>query len=235
MSKVFRKERGSSINKASKFSFLWYTLGEIFLIVVGIILAVQINEWIQGKKQQREQQFLLEKVHVEFEKNLLFANIVDSINTLYVAECDMIIDLFPIDTKSPDLLALSSSLNRISTRIPYRPTAKSIDVLFDSQSFKHLSDEDLEVALLNWNSNIDSYYAQESNVIKQLDQDFASFMSKHFAWRPVDLNDPRTDLKVLETFAFENKVKDRRAKLNALVGSIKARIEEIELILELTD
>ena len=54
MIKFFRKIRQKllSENKVSKY-FL-YAIGEIFLVVIGILIALQINNWNQYKKQEKK-------------------------------------------------------------------------------------------------------------------------------------------------------------------------------------
>lgn len=235
MPKVFRKSRMEKIERKKYRKYFLYAIGEVILIILGIILAVQINLWIEGKKDQRQIDFLIEKVHHEFESNKKFVKIVDSINSLFVEECDKIMRLFPIDLQSVNLDELSQSLDIISNRIPYRPSQNSIKTLMSSPAFNTLNNEKLERVLLDWNGSIESYFAQESNVFGHLNNEFAPFMNNNFSWRPADLSDPRTDLSVLKTIAFENRIKVRRAKLNALVGSLKARAEEIEEILALTE
>ena len=52
MIKFFRKirQRLLSENKFSK--YLFYAIGEIVLVVIGILIALQINNWNENRKQQ---------------------------------------------------------------------------------------------------------------------------------------------------------------------------------------
>ncbi|QXD26434.1 hypothetical protein F7C95_08530 [Opitutia bacterium ISCC 51] len=34
--------------------YLLYAIGEIFLVVVGILIALQINNWNEGRKQEQQ-------------------------------------------------------------------------------------------------------------------------------------------------------------------------------------
>ena len=54
MIKFFRKIRQNMIkeNKASK--YLLYAIGEIVLVVKGILIALQINNWNEDKKNEKE-------------------------------------------------------------------------------------------------------------------------------------------------------------------------------------
>ena len=48
--KLFRKIRHKLILDNKKIQYLKYALGEIILVVIGILIALQINNWNQSKK-----------------------------------------------------------------------------------------------------------------------------------------------------------------------------------------
>ncbi|MGB5357241.1 MAG: DUF6090 family protein [Eudoraea sp.] len=52
MIKFFRRirQRLLSQNKFSK--YLLYAIGEILLVVIGILIALQVNDWNEGRKQR---------------------------------------------------------------------------------------------------------------------------------------------------------------------------------------
>ena len=54
-------------NKIRK--YLFYALGEIFLIMVGILLATQIREWNQEKNDRVEERILLTRISGELNFN----------------------------------------------------------------------------------------------------------------------------------------------------------------------
>lgn len=59
MIKFFRKIRQNMIkeNRASK--YLLYALGEIILVVIGILIALQINNWNQGLKDNKAEKIMI--------------------------------------------------------------------------------------------------------------------------------------------------------------------------------
>lgn len=56
-------------NKVYKYTF--YAIGEIFLIIVGILIAVQINDWNENRKRQQEELKLFERILVACETERL--------------------------------------------------------------------------------------------------------------------------------------------------------------------
>ena len=69
MIKFFRKTRQKllSENKVSK--YLVYAIGEIVLVVIGILIALQINNWNETNKKRSEETILLEALRQDFIEN----------------------------------------------------------------------------------------------------------------------------------------------------------------------
>lgn len=63
MIKFFRKIRQNMLkeNKAGK--YLLYALGEIILVVIGILIALQINNWNENRKEKIEEKAILENLY----------------------------------------------------------------------------------------------------------------------------------------------------------------------------
>ena len=74
MIKFFRhiRQKLLSENKFSK--YLLYAIGEIVLVVIGILIALQINNWNEARKLQQEEHKLLQSLKKEIENNLIILN-----------------------------------------------------------------------------------------------------------------------------------------------------------------
>jgi len=67
--KIFRKLRFRFIQKQSFRKYLIYAIGEIILVVLGILIALQINNHNEQSKNNTEQQKILKSLHKDFGKN----------------------------------------------------------------------------------------------------------------------------------------------------------------------
>ena len=59
MLQFFKKIRRQSLQKSSFQKYLLYALGEIILVVLGILIALQINNWNENRKTDEKREELL--------------------------------------------------------------------------------------------------------------------------------------------------------------------------------
>ena len=69
MLKFFRQIRQQLLVENSFSKYLLYALGEIILVVIGILIALQINNWNETKKIQATELAALKNLQKEFVKN----------------------------------------------------------------------------------------------------------------------------------------------------------------------
>ncbi len=65
MISLFRKIRQNLLLKGKITSYLKYAIGEILLVVIGILIALQINNWNEIRKNQRERIVILNNLKSE--------------------------------------------------------------------------------------------------------------------------------------------------------------------------
>lgn len=69
MLRFFRNIRRKLIQHENMRKYIWYALGEIFLVVVGILIALQINNWNEGRKEYQKEIKYLERLLNEAERD----------------------------------------------------------------------------------------------------------------------------------------------------------------------
>ena len=69
MIKFFRKIRQKLLSENKFSKYLLYAVGEIILVVIGILIALQINNWNEQQKRQQEQKVVLEALLGDFKTN----------------------------------------------------------------------------------------------------------------------------------------------------------------------
>lgn len=74
MFKFFRRIRRKLIDEGNLKKYVGYALGEILLVMIGILLALQVNNWNTERESNKEQRKYLIALHDEFQNNLQEVN-----------------------------------------------------------------------------------------------------------------------------------------------------------------
>jgi len=106
MIKFFRIIRQKLLTE-NKFSrYLIYALGEILLVVIGILIALQINNWNDYRKQIKKEREILQQFKIELNEDLLILNETTSYNNFLIKSCDELIRHLENDLPYNDSLSL---------------------------------------------------------------------------------------------------------------------------------
>ena len=70
MIKFFRKIRQNLLMKNNTGTYFKYAIGEIILVIIGILIAVSINGWNEDRKLKQEEQSILKDLKQEMKMNL---------------------------------------------------------------------------------------------------------------------------------------------------------------------
>ena len=74
MIKFFRKIRQNLLSEGKTGKYLKYAIGEIILVVIGILIALQINNWNESNKLKKEETLYLKRLKTDLEKDTLYYN-----------------------------------------------------------------------------------------------------------------------------------------------------------------
>lgn len=92
MIKFFRhiRQKLLSENKFSK--YLIYANGEIVLVVIGILFALQINNWNEAEKRTDEEQRLLRELIINLKQDIIDHKAIVEFNKAVAHPADYIIE-----------------------------------------------------------------------------------------------------------------------------------------------
>jgi hypothetical protein len=120
--KIFRKQRLQLAAENNATKYLRYAIGEILLVVIGILIALQVNNWNDNRKNNKESRGALLSLQEDFQDNMVqikkTAHLVD-VETHYTHSLISVIDKDSL-TINPDSLGLyltvgASSWSRVKT------------------------------------------------------------------------------------------------------------------------
>lgn len=154
MIKFFRKIRYHLMETGKTSKYLKYAIGEIILVVIGILIALQINNWNENNKSEKEANFQLSKLrdNLNSDKNQLKAAISsDSIYIENLIFCVRVIST-EIETSKEEFI---DRLQHISTIMDFNPTRGTFDGLISSGKIELINNQNLlESLFAYYNDNV---------------------------------------------------------------------------------
>jgi hypothetical protein len=242
MIKFFRTIRKDLMEKNKTGKYLKYAIGEIVLVVIGILIAVSINNWNENRIARNKEKLLLKELNSEFKHNKIQLDSAIYYHKRALNSAEKIISKFPIDAKTIDLDSLSLNSFYMRWYYTFNPSEGIINALASSSSYDLISSNDLRKLLIGWSDVLKDYQEEEIEAFNNYKNHLKPYEKKHtvFDWDGYKqwYKDPRLDLSFLETLEFENYVRDRHYDLSEILstnsGEIELVLKTINQIIELS-
>jgi hypothetical protein len=185
MIKFFRKIRQNLLAEGKTSKYLKYAIGEIFLVVIGILIALSINNWNEVLKTQGNQEKYLFLLKAEALNNLKETEKVkEMVHTMHLWQKKLIalIDA-PQDTITESYLSKVFSKTLLSTyNIKYENS--TLSELKSSGELKNISNDSLRRYLIALEPKVFKVQGQEENVIRSFFE-ITEFVKIHGSFRRV--------------------------------------------------
>ncbi|GAA4963372.1 DUF6090 family protein [Algibacter aquimarinus] len=186
MIKFFRKIRQNLLMENKNSKYFKYAIGEIILVVIGILIALQINNWNESRKDKKEEHSILQNLHDEFSENkkLLKATQLESKAAKKVG-----ISIMSFFGKPQDVIRQHNvdSLLFIALETgEFRPSENTINDLIQSGRLKLLENKKLKVLLYQWQSDLKSLDVSFERVEQKIDNELVPYLSKNYALKDID-------------------------------------------------
>ena len=217
MLSFLRRIRHSLVTSGNTGRYLAYAVGEVALVVIGILIALQINNWTEDKKERKWEQYYLDRLtrdlngdldefEVTLERNynrILIGNHL--LNQLGESDYmkyfwpqwvgQAMFEKFPSQDSLTKILPLQNQW-RMLARKPRTFTARSTsyEEMLSSGRFETIRSDSLREALSEYYWRIDDVSQQQAVLLKS-NESYLAVLSEQKL--PIVLKDDMTDLKSL--------------------------------------
>ncbi len=169
MIKFFRKIRYDLMEKNNTGKYLKYAIGEIVLVVIGILIALQINTWNEQRKENKKELVVLKKLREDYRANLVQLEEKMATRNKILVSSVQLLKAFnqPVGTIRDSVIKDLAIINNDPTFDPIQNN------LISSGNLMLIRNEKLNHLLSNWSSDvlavkeIEQVWAEKANV--QLD------------------------------------------------------------------
>ena len=218
-------------NKTGK--YLKYAIGEILLVMIGILLALQVSNWNSDRKDRINERKLLDNIHRDFIANKVNFDSLKVFNYRNVAALDSMIDLFPIDGDSGKLKTFWE-YNKNIEDIRYNAYSSTVETVISSNSLELIENEELQGYLMSWKDVLLDFQEEENSYHRMMNNDYWPNILEIFDY---SLKDSDMNSTAMSSIIFQNIVMNRR---NYIRNVIRAFEEEsidnhINQIIRLTE
>ena len=145
MKGFLRDIRNKLVEEGRLRKYAVYAVSEIFLVVVGILIALQVNNWNESRKLDREEQVVLKELRADLEINVRRLDSCLRYDEGVVSSLDIIIE--HLDKRLPYTEALDQHFPMIIEWCAY----DFVDSAYENLKFTHgldlLSDDSLRLDL----------------------------------------------------------------------------------------
>jgi hypothetical protein len=245
MISFFRKIRQKLLQQNKVARYIIYALGEILLVVIGILIALQVNTWKEENTISKIEQEALINLTEDFLYNdsILMASLTRKKEVLsknleilhYTGNKSK-----PSSAKEFDLL-----LSYISTVKPFKPRNGFLDEILSSGRLGIFQDANLRNKLSLWKSLLEDVEQSENSAFV-LEYKLIDYIIENGIWLSIDklvLNDFLKNLPnsgfdfdnraLLNSSQFENLIENRLVFSNTLILKLEATKQLNEEILAL--
>ena len=249
MTQFFRKTRYGLMEKNKTGKYLKYAISEIVLVVIGILIALSINNWNSKRIENTEEQNVLMNLKKDFQLNKENLESVLSDNEKYLKSDLEILNFGRNKSSIKTEAEFSMLLNNLTALSEFFPTNNSLDNLQNSSSISLIKSQELMSKLSSWKPYVESMKDKENTTLK-LESSGVDFVIKNGSWLNVDeasnvkvLNNyalPKSRFEVdnrtlLNTIEFENIVENLILHKNELIKTEEKTLVLVKEILDLIE
>jgi hypothetical protein len=198
MIRFFRHIRQQLIieNKFSK--YLIYGIGEVALVMIGILLALQVNNWNQQYNDRKEENQILIQLRSEFLLNLSQLDDKFLIRENLIAGGERILGIInkPVSNVSSD--SLNSLLSKTLTAPTFEASLGVTNEILNSGKLYLIENDELRHEVSGWSGDIDFAIEVELMWKDLRDGFYIPFLTESFQLRNI-YNELLSDSGVLNT------------------------------------
>ena len=183
MLSFFRNIRRQLAADNQFFKYSRYAIGEIVLVVLGILIALQINTWNGQRLERNEEVKILKGIKKDLENTIrefefhndIRSTVLDASRKIYVLSKSPVIDKEALDS----LIGLTF----------YRPTFNNkqgfIDLLFSSGKINLIKSDSIKEFLIQWPGSIDDMVEEEVYANFVLQNHYYPIVAKYLVLKDV--------------------------------------------------
>jgi len=185
MIKLFRKIRHKMLTENKFSKYLIYSIGEIILVVIGILIALQVNNWKENQAEIKQQNLILTNLNLELYNNLKNLNTAIEFSETYINSSEnLLLSMNNLATNKYKDERLDSLLSNFGFS-KWKRSNLNIKSLESSGSLNSVENNELKKLIYDWMNQIEDLEILEKRSDYAF-QYYIDYIKKNGSWREID-------------------------------------------------
>ncbi|TDK50931.1 DUF6090 family protein [Algoriphagus formosus] len=242
MISLFRKIRQKLLSQNRVTRYLVYAVGEILLVVIGILIALGVNNFNESQLEDNREKQVVMALHNEFEENLTSLKFeIDRIKVMIETQ-EVLLSLFGSKNLPADEI-LDSMISNSFINMTWNPSSYVLNDLKNSGQISKLTDSHLQSLLFRWErhyENVNEFteddlrsssdflnFIKQSGSLRNADAPYLTQKGKKYSKSKFNFSNS----ELLKNIRFENVVDDKYVTSILLLQQYEETVGIIEEIL----
>ena len=222
MIKFFRKIRQNLLKENNTSKYFKYAIGEILLVVIGILIALQINNWNENRKLLLQQDLLFEQLLSDTKADSIF--FLDRLDGLH--GLDSTLNAIREFGDNPNFDISTINLNGTGRVFPMTSFRYSSNLLENNKEvYNQLIDFDIKSQLRAYRAKYSYVASAFIRINKELEADWTKFSKRYY--KELRENKETKSIEALKTIYQDE---DIQASIDVIKGNsevCKRRTKEL--------
>lgn len=224
--------------------YLKYALGEIVLVVIGILIALQINTWNEQRIATQEEKNILANLKSEFQQNKKELAGAIAMNKQCLETGRYIMSLIGGELTEITAINTDSLLFMGFEYARFTPSENALSDLLQSGRLNLIRKEHLKNLLYQWSRAVKGAEDQFSGLDDKIEEDLVPYLTKNYALKDVDRYSrlgwksksrlPVDKTKIFNDIEYENLMDDMLYRLSGYILELNKIDRIFEAIIDET-
>ena len=183
MIKFFRKIRQNLLTENKFSKYLIYAIGEIILVVIGILIALSINNWNEKSKNKKQEKHVLLQLKEEYKENLTELDLKISMRKEMLDASSRLLAYYD----NTELWTVADSVASDFTLTFYTPTFNPVigvtSELLSSGKLYIIENNKLKLMLTNWTGVSSRLIEYEEDLRSQTENHYNPYFKENHSYR----------------------------------------------------
>lgn len=180
MIKFFRRLRQKYLAENKITNYIFYAIGEIVLVVIGILLALQINNWNQEKQNRKQEQQILSQLLEEYNSNLDQIESKIAIRNDILSSALNLLRYTKMDPENVNVDSLDIDLFVLSIRPTFDPELSVTNELINSGKLYFLQNLELRKRVSAFSSSLSELIEEEVAITNLTEERLIPFLIENY-------------------------------------------------------